>query len=1484
MAVNHDCQKLSPLPDEVKKLQQMNDNLFAQMQNCDSLKIDGPRPTGTAKNLCVQRTIISSTNVSPDSTGKQERVTHFCTKTDNIGPMSSRSCPTDENAEHGRATELGGTNTAMSSPTFMNPLDYSTHSRIRDLPGRVSAHVSPVMKSGSSGASYVGSFSSSSSPSPSLPDSCSALLPHNSGLSGWNSRPCTSPIYPAKEPIGMQSESNTVPDIPGEDTLPHTSVKNQIKRRGRLRKETLEHGKSLINSNEPVDNTSVDDLPKTPATTTATKKTSDGNMKTTLKRHASSTMAVTNNPRGNVSTAAYKYLTWREKDRRRRFREEWKHLWLVVPHGRYEVMCLVCHKVMTQRKLDTIKRHTVRRHVELLGMPETERQNLFEQLVRQQNLMNSGDANQTSNAGSMRKTPETGKPSALKKSEGADGIKICSEIKRTQRVGRTYNDGAEWHLNLRGPMDFSPATMDRNSMKIPGVPPFYSPSKTKQPACLNQLNHSFLGSAPNAIRNFPPDYANMMNINGNNSNPFYPTFPLPLANDQNPFTMPAYRKSLEEVLRGFSKDLSKGDIPCVGSKQAEPRRGNSSQFCAPNLTSFLPFSSVSPPGKTGNSGHVYNPCYSKPNPAVSSFAHILEQFTMPRNANSSGRKHSAQSTAFSTPSTVCDMRNNSPLAGNSSASGISEFVPNASDPKSFQGRALCSPSFIYPQKTSQSEVPSFTNTSTPAQGGPNSLPDIRNQMNSNGTIATADIAATVQSLLRFPPALWQTQIPNNYMAKVSTNPEIAPLMMATWAAAVAAMASGGTPSDGDQTNPGQSPRKNTPYTGSDPTQSNTNTNENKVNPIPLPPFPLPPPFQQNRNTNERLRKPGCTTQGSESLWTNEQLSYLASFPNSSHFESFFQKNLSTPTPPSTAANKAVHPLNWNWSYPPPPPPPHFPKQPPVSPGKLSSKPEDEIRHRETKDQKDRSDNSIKGDVESLLRNNEVIRPEEGQDHASPSQTGSLPERLTCLVCSWENRRKTNSSTDSDGGGKNLPVDLASHSCRVASSPFSPSGRTRFAADQLRSLTDTCANSWTDRIENLDTKNSTATVLKNFQPRNETTEANESSRRPLTSKFPYLRPPALLPPLQLPDPNDRSMLLYYGELLRQNLGNGVADTPPSISSSSEIQSPSQGGLGRGHQPAQWCSDPPGKAGSTPSGRENLAVTSAPSAYQISSSTANASQTPGSDSFARNMKRTLTEENRSDSPASSDIRGAASDEREKKTSERHDTGVKSSPYWSVALSGPEIDGSEGVKTAVNRDSTYGQSSTFNARMIRLAPGQDVRGCLENYVVKHKLAGAFIITCCGSVESAHLRLANLQERNFPGPLEIVSLVGTIASDGSPHLHISLADSSGHVFGGHLLGPSPVHTTAEIVLGVTGFETPTTDSSPPQELRRAFESFLTETSCSPAKIARKTDTGGDSNKEETREGSFTGIRLVRKMDQQTGFRELAFESPCDHPDARNE
>jgi hypothetical protein len=50
----------------------------------------------------------------------------------------------------------------------------------------------------------------------------------------------------------------------------------------------------------------------------------------------------------------------------------------------------------------------------------------------------------------------------------------------------------------------------------------------------------------------------------------------------------------------------------------------------------------------------------------------------------------------------------------------------------------------------------------------------------------------------------------------------------------------------------------------------------------------------------------------------------------------------------------------------------------------------------------------------------------------------------------------------------------------------------------------------------------------------------------------------------------------------------------------------------------------------------------------------------------------------------------------------------------------------------------------------------------------------------------------------LEIVSLSGTIASFGGSHLHLSVADSSGRVLGGHVKEGCIVHTTVELVIGV--------------------------------------------------------------------------------------
>lgn len=101
------------------------------------------------------------------------------------------------------------------------------------------------------------------------------------------------------------------------------------------------------------------------------------------------------------------------------------------------------------------------------------------------------------------------------------------------------------------------------------------------------------------------------------------------------------------------------------------------------------------------------------------------------------------------------------------------------------------------------------------------------------------------------------------------------------------------------------------------------------------------------------------------------------------------------------------------------------------------------------------------------------------------------------------------------------------------------------------------------------------------------------------------------------------------------------------------------------------------------------------------------------------------------------------------------------------------------------------------VRLRPGDDLRPSLMAFAKARGLQAAFVITTVGSVREARLRLANQQSATvFGGPLEIVSLVGTLNGDGA-HLHATVSDASGRVYGGHLMDGCPVYTTAEVVLG---------------------------------------------------------------------------------------
>lgn len=100
------------------------------------------------------------------------------------------------------------------------------------------------------------------------------------------------------------------------------------------------------------------------------------------------------------------------------------------------------------------------------------------------------------------------------------------------------------------------------------------------------------------------------------------------------------------------------------------------------------------------------------------------------------------------------------------------------------------------------------------------------------------------------------------------------------------------------------------------------------------------------------------------------------------------------------------------------------------------------------------------------------------------------------------------------------------------------------------------------------------------------------------------------------------------------------------------------------------------------------------------------------------------------------------------------------------------------------------------LRLLPGQDLKTELTRLARERHLKAAAVVTCVGSLTGATLRLAGRPNTlELEGPLEIVSLVGTL-SEAGVHLHLSVADREGVTRGGHLMEGSPVYTTAEIVV----------------------------------------------------------------------------------------
>ncbi|MBK7960597.1 MAG: DNA-binding protein [Bdellovibrionales bacterium] len=99
-------------------------------------------------------------------------------------------------------------------------------------------------------------------------------------------------------------------------------------------------------------------------------------------------------------------------------------------------------------------------------------------------------------------------------------------------------------------------------------------------------------------------------------------------------------------------------------------------------------------------------------------------------------------------------------------------------------------------------------------------------------------------------------------------------------------------------------------------------------------------------------------------------------------------------------------------------------------------------------------------------------------------------------------------------------------------------------------------------------------------------------------------------------------------------------------------------------------------------------------------------------------------------------------------------------------------------------------------RLSKHQDLRKMLAAWVIEEDILAATILSSVGSLSSVNLRLANT-EKHYTSrePHEIISLNGTLSKHGL-HLHLSVADSTGKVWGGHLMTDNLIFTTCELVI----------------------------------------------------------------------------------------
>jgi uncharacterized protein len=100
-------------------------------------------------------------------------------------------------------------------------------------------------------------------------------------------------------------------------------------------------------------------------------------------------------------------------------------------------------------------------------------------------------------------------------------------------------------------------------------------------------------------------------------------------------------------------------------------------------------------------------------------------------------------------------------------------------------------------------------------------------------------------------------------------------------------------------------------------------------------------------------------------------------------------------------------------------------------------------------------------------------------------------------------------------------------------------------------------------------------------------------------------------------------------------------------------------------------------------------------------------------------------------------------------------------------------------------------------RLRDGTDLRLAIEGIAAERRIGAGVVLSAVGSLHTTRLRAPVVGEPTYftPGPVEINALQGTVSEAGC-HLHLTVSDTAGRSWGGHLSEGCTVRLTCELVI----------------------------------------------------------------------------------------